>query len=55
MRGFRVAHEYRGLADVAERSAFVLDAERVVRWSKRYEADEVPDLDELVEAARSLA
>ena len=55
MRAFGVAHGYRGLVDVARRSAFFLDAEGVVRWAKAYETDEIPDVDELVEAARSLA
>ncbi len=52
---FAVAHEYRGLRDVAERSAFLIDGERVVRWSRTYETGEVPDMDELVQAARALA
>jgi peroxiredoxin len=51
---FGVAREYRGLRDVAARSAFLLDGERVVRLAKRYENDEVPDMDELVRAAREL-
>jgi glutaredoxin-dependent peroxiredoxin len=55
VRAFRVAHDYRGLADVAERSGFLVDGERIVRWTARYETGEVPDLDELVEAARALA
>jgi peroxiredoxin len=54
VRGFGVAREYRGLADVAERVAFLIDGDRVVRWARRYESDEVPDMAELVEAARSL-
>ena len=54
-RGFEIEHKYRGLDGVPERTAFLLDGDRIVRWSRRYEAGEVPDLDELVEAARSLA
>ena len=54
VRAFGVAREYRGLRDVAARSAFLLDGERVVRLAKRYENDEVPDMDELVRAARGL-
>ena len=53
VRGFGIARDYRGLADVAERSAFLLDGERVVRWARRYESGEVPDLDEIVAAASS--
>jgi peroxiredoxin len=54
VRSFAIAHEYRGLAEVAERSAFLLDRDRVVRWTKRYDTDEVPDMDELLAAARRL-
>ncbi len=55
VEGFGIAHEYRGLADVAERSAFLIDGDGIVRGAWRYETGELPDLDELVEAARSLA
>ena len=55
VRAFGVAHERAGLQDVAERSAFLLDGDRVVRFARRYDSDEVPDMDELVAAARSLA
>jgi glutaredoxin-dependent peroxiredoxin len=55
VRAFGVARNYRGLEDVAERSAFLVDGERVVRGAWRYERGELPDLDELVAAARSLA
>jgi peroxiredoxin len=55
VRGFDVGREYGGLADVAERAAFLLDGDRVVRWAKRYPTGEVPDMDELVAAARELA
>jgi peroxiredoxin len=55
VRGFGVAREYRGLADVAERSAFLLDGDRVVRWVGRYATAEVPDFDEAVAAGRELA
>jgi len=54
VRAFGVGREYGGLRDVAARSAFLLDGERVVRLAKRYENDEVPDMDELVRAARGL-
>ena len=53
-RAFDIEHTYRGLDGVPERSAFILDGDRIVRWARRYEAGEVPDLDELVAAARSL-
>ena len=55
VHSFGVARERRGLRDVAERSAFLLDGERIVRFAKRYDSDAIPDMDELVAAARSLA
>jgi peroxiredoxin len=54
IRGFGVAHDFRGLRDVAERTAFLVDEDGVVRGAWRYETSEVPDVDELVEAARAL-
>jgi peroxiredoxin len=54
VHGFGVAQEYRGLTDVAERSAFLVDTQGVVRGAWRYGTSEVPDLDELVAAARGL-
>ncbi len=55
MRAFGVAHDYRGLRDVARRSAFLWGGDRVVRWARAYETGEVPDVDELVDAARAVA
>jgi peroxiredoxin len=49
-----IAHEFRGLADVAERSAFLVDEDGTVRGAWRYDSGEVPDVDELLAAARSL-
>jgi peroxiredoxin len=54
VRGFGVAHEFRGMRDVAERSAFLVDGDGVVRGAWRYETGDVPDFDELLEAARAL-
>ena len=54
VRAFGIGHEYRGLQDVAERTAFLADAEGVVRGAWRYDAGEVPDVDELVLAAQAL-
>lgn len=54
VHGLGIAHEFRGLRDVAERSAFLVDASGTVRGAWRYGADEVPDLDELLRAARAL-
>ena len=52
---FGVGHEYRGMEGVAERSAFLVDGQGIIRGSWRYETGEVPDFDELLAAARSLS
>lgn len=54
VRAFGVAADYRGLADVAQRSAFLVDGEGIIRGAWRYESSQVPDFDELLSAARSL-
>jgi peroxiredoxin len=53
-RSFGVAFEFRGLRDVAARSAFLVDAGGTVRGSWRYEPSDVPDLDVLLAAVREL-
>jgi glutaredoxin-dependent peroxiredoxin len=52
--GFGVAFDYRGLKDVSERSAFLVDREGTIRGAWRYETSELPDFDELLAAARAL-
>jgi peroxiredoxin len=54
-KGFGVAFDYRGLRDVSERSAFLIDGEGAIRGSWRYETSELPDFDVLLEAARGIA
>ena len=54
VRGFDVAQEYRGMQDVAQRAAFLIDGEGEVRGAWTYANDEVPDFDALVAAARAL-
>jgi peroxiredoxin len=54
VRAFGVAREWRELQDVAERSAFLIDREGIVRGAWQYADSELPDLDELVAAARAL-
>ena len=49
-----IAFEHRGLADVAGRSAFLVDEGGTVRGAWRYETGEVPDFDEPLAAARAL-
>jgi peroxiredoxin len=51
VRAFAVGHEFRGLKGVAERAAFLVDPDGTVRGAWRYEASEVPDVDELLAAA----
>jgi peroxiredoxin len=53
--GFDVRQVYRGLADVAVRSAFLVDANGIIRGAWQYGSSEVPDFDELLSAARSLS
>jgi peroxiredoxin len=52
VHGFGIAHEFRGFADVAERTAFLVDADGTVRGAWRYGTSEVPDFDALLAAAR---
>jgi peroxiredoxin len=49
-----IAWEFRGLRDVAQRSAFLVDEGGTVRGAWRYDSGELPDVDELLAAARSL-
>jgi peroxiredoxin len=53
-RGFGVAMEHRGLRDVSERTAFLIDGEGVVRGAWRYGTSELPDFDVLLASARAL-
>ena len=54
VRGFGIAHAFRGFEDVAERTAFLVDQSGTVRGAWRYETAAVPDFDELLSAARAL-
>ena len=54
VRGFGVAQEYRGMQDVAERTAFLIDQEGRIRGAWSYGNELVPDFDELLTAARAL-
>ena len=55
IRGFGIARDYRGMQDVARRSAFLIDADGTVRRAWAYEDAEVPDVDELASAAQELS
>jgi peroxiredoxin len=52
--GFDVAIDHRGLRDVSERSAFLIDRDGTIRGAWRYGTSEVPDFDVLLAAARAL-
>ena len=53
-KGFGIAFEYRGMRDVSERSAFLIDREGVIRGAWSYETAEIPDFDVLIAAAQAL-
>ena len=53
VHAFDVAHEFRGFADVAERTAFLVDQDGTVRGAWQYETSEVPDFDVLLAAAQA--
>ena len=52
--GFGVEYEHNGMRNVSARSAFLLDADGVVRGAWAYEPSELPDIDVLIEAASNL-
>jgi len=52
--GFGVAYEHNGMRDVSRRSAFLVDVEGIIRGAWAYEPSELPDVDELIAAARAL-
>jgi peroxiredoxin len=52
--GFDVAFDYRGMRDVSERSAFLIDGDGIVRGAWRYGTGELPDFDVLLAAAVAL-
>src|SRR5262249_34083800 len=54
VRGFDVAHTYRGREEGAERAAFLIGADGTVKKTWLFESDEVPDFDVLLDAARAL-
>jgi peroxiredoxin len=55
VRSFGIARDYRGMQDVARRTAFLIDRGGTVRAAWAYEDGEVPDMDELLSAARALS
>jgi glutaredoxin-dependent peroxiredoxin len=55
VHGFGIAQDHRGMRDVAERTAFLIDTGGTVRGAWRYGTSEVPDMDELLSAAQALS
>jgi peroxiredoxin len=55
VEAYGIAHEYRGMLGVADRSAFLVGGDGIIRGAWRYEVGELPDFDELASAARSLS
>jgi len=51
---FGLGREFLGFRHIPRRSAFLIDEGGTVRGSWLYEDSEVPDLDELLRAARAL-
>ena len=54
VRGFGVARDYRGMKEVAERTAFLVGIDGSVLGAWRYEDSEVPDFDVLLAAVKEL-
>lgn len=54
-RALGIGIEFRGLRDVAGRSAFLVDERGTVGRAWRYEPGEIPDVDELLGAVRGLS
>ena len=54
VRGFDVTQVWRGMEDVPQRAAFLIDREGRVRGAWSYGNELVPDFDELLDAARAL-
>jgi peroxiredoxin len=54
VHAFGIAFEFRGLHDVAARSAFLIGVDGTVRGAWRYDTGQVPDFDELLAAAQGL-
>jgi peroxiredoxin len=55
VRAFGVAQTLDGLVDTPVRSCFLIDQEGVIRGAWRYEDNEVPDVEALLEAALAVS
>ena len=55
VRACDIACDIQGMRDAPVRSAFLIGRDGMIRQAWRYEPREVPDVEELLRAARSLA
>jgi glutaredoxin-dependent peroxiredoxin len=55
VQAYGIGHDHRGMRGVAERSAFLVDRDGIIRGSWLYTTGDLPDFDELLAAARSLS
>ena len=55
VRALGIGIEFRGLREIAGRSAFLVDEGGTLRGAWRYEPGEVPDVEELLAAAQALS
>jgi peroxiredoxin len=53
-RALGIGFEFRGFRDVSSRSAFLVDGAGTIRGAWVYDTGDLPDVDELLVAARSL-
>src|SRR3954465_15700 len=54
VRGFGIGFSFRGFGDVAQRSAFLVDESGLGRQAWYYDTSDTPEIDEWLEAARTL-
>jgi len=54
VRAFGIGFEFRGFRDVAQRSAFLIDATGLVRNAWYYDTGDAPDVDEWITASQAL-
>ena len=55
IRGFGIGFTFRGMHDVAERTAFLVDEGGTIRNAWHYDTGEVPDIDEWLTACQALS
>ena len=54
VRSFGIGFEFRGFRDVAQRTAFLVGEDGIVKHAWSYDTGDTPDVDEWLDAARSL-